>query len=171
MGLTLSVGNPAEVFFEPFAVQVKQVLASRFKGIVLDADKTAYRSYELAWSGWRLLQEKAVATIGADRAPHFLSMAAWCGCYVPAETEPAVIEFDGQKTALAVASLAALVGELEDLGTALGLPTDDRGLQQLAEKYQDEDSIDEDEDIQTYGQLLLAAHEAQRRRQVLWVVK
>jgi hypothetical protein len=44
-------------------------------------------------------------------------------------------------------------------------------LKQLAEKYQEDDLIDEDMDIQTYGQLLLAAHEAQRRRQVLWVVK
>jgi hypothetical protein len=44
-------------------------------------------------------------------------------------------------------------------------------LKQLAAKYQDDDLIDSDMDIQTYAQLLLAARVAQRRRQVLWVVK
>jgi hypothetical protein len=171
MGLTFSVGNPADAFIEPFADRVKKTLASQFRGIVLDSDEEAYFSEELGWSGWRLLQEKAVETIGADRAPHFLSMEAWSGCYVPAETQPGSFEFDGEKTPLAVASLSALLGELEDVGKALRLPTDDVGLQQLAEKYQDDDLVDDDMDIQTYAQLLMAVHEAQRRRQVLWVVK
>jgi hypothetical protein len=98
-------------------------------------------------------------------------MEAWSGCYVPAETQPGSFEFDGEKTPLAVASLPALVSELESVGRALGLPTDDNGLKQLAAKYQDDDLVDSDMDIQTYAQLLLAAHVAQRRRQVLWVVK
>jgi hypothetical protein len=172
MGLTFSVGNPVDAFVEPFANCVKKALESNFSGIVLDSDAKAYFSEELGWSGWQLLQEKAVETVGVARVPHFLFMEAWSGCYVPAETEPRSFEFDGEKTPLAVASLPALVNELEDVGRALGLPTDDKGLKQLVAKYQDDDLlIDDDMDIQTYAQLLLAAHVAQRRRQVLWVVK
>lgn len=171
MGLTFSVGNPADAFIEPFAERVKKTLASHFSGIVLDSDVEAYFSEELGWSGWRLLQDKAVETVGADAVPHFLSMEAWSGCYVPSETQPVSFEFDGEKTPLAVASLAALVSELENLGRVLGFPYDDNGLKELAAKYQDDDLVDDDMDIQTYAQLLLAAHAAQRRQQILWVVK
>ena len=38
----------------------------------------------------------------------------------------------------------------------------------LAKQYQEED---ENMDIQTYAHLLLSAHVALRRRQVLWVIK
>ena len=39
-------------------------------------------------------------------------------------------------------------------------------------KYlEDDDIIDDDMDLQTYAQLLLAAHEAVRRGQPLWIVK
>jgi len=171
MGLTFSVGNPVDAFIEPFAERVKDTLASHFSGIVLDSNEAAYYTDELGWSGWRLLQEKAAKTVGAGHVPHLLSMEAWSGCYVPAETQPGSFQFDGETTPLDVASLPALVSELENVGRALGLPTDDNGLTQLAAKYQDDDLIDDDEDIQTYAQLLLAAHVAQRRRQVLWVVK
>jgi hypothetical protein len=171
MGLTFSVGNPVDAFIEPFAERVKKTLASHFSEIVLDSGEEAYFSEELGWSGWRLLKDKAVETLGADAVPHFLSMEAWSGCYVPAETQPGSFEFDCEKTPLAVASLPVLVSELEDLGKALGLPTDDNGLREFAAKYQDDDLIDDDMDIQTYAQLLLASHTAQRRRQVLWIVK
>ena len=171
MGLTFSVGNPIDAFFEPFAERVKKTFELHFNGIVLDSDEEVYFSEDLGWSGWRLLQDKAVETVGAEAVPHFLSMEAWFGCYVPAETIPGSFEFNGEETPLAVASLPVLVSELEKLGKALGLPSGDIGLKELAAKYHDEDSIDDDMDIQTYAQLLLAAHVAQRRRQVLWVVK
>jgi hypothetical protein len=172
MGLTFSVGNPVDAFIEPFANRVKETLASHFPGTIeLDSDEEAYFSEELGWSGWRLLQEKAVHAVTAARVPHFLSMEAWSGCYVPAETQPGSFEFDGQETPLDVASLPALVSELEAVGKALELPTDENGLKQLAAKYQEDDLIDADMDIQTYAQLLLAARVAQLRRQILWVVK
>jgi hypothetical protein len=72
---------------------------------------------------------------------------------------------------MSVASLPALVRELELVGGVLGLPIDDRGLRQLARRYQDEDIEEDDFANQTYVELLLAAHEATRRRQVLWVIK
>jgi hypothetical protein len=172
MGLTFSVGNPVDALIEPFAKRVKMTFAKYFDGaIVLESDDAPYYSEEVGWSGWGLLQEKAVQAVTADRIPHFLSMEAWSGCYVPAETQPGSFQFDGYETPLAVASLPRLVDELEAVGKALGLPTDDEGLKDLAVKYQDDDLIDSDMEIQTYAQLLLAAHVAQHRRQVLWVVK
>jgi hypothetical protein len=172
MGLTFSVGNPADAFIEPFSDRVKETLASHFgDAIILDSDEQAYFSQELGWSGWRRLQEKAAQAITPARVPHFLSMEAWSGCYVPAEIKPGSFTFRGQKTPLAVASLPALVRELEAVGNALGLPTDDAGLKAVAAKYEDDDLVDDDMDIQTYAQLLLAAHIAQRRKQALWVVK
>ena len=107
MGLTFTVGNPVDALLEPFAERVKKTFASYFSGIVLDSDEDAYFSEELGWSGWGLLQAKAVETIGAARVPHLLPMEAWSGCYVPAEIEPGSFEFDGEKTPLAVASLSA----------------------------------------------------------------
>jgi hypothetical protein len=171
MGLTFSVGNPVDALIEPFAEQVKRTLAAHFDGIILDSDEEAYFSAELGWSGWRELQQRAMEVVGARGLPHLLSMEAWSGCYVPAETEPGSFEFDGEDMRLDVASLPALVCELENVGRALDLPTSDSGLNELAAKYRDGELIDADMDIQTYAQLLLAAHAAQRRRQVLWVVK
>jgi hypothetical protein len=172
VGLAFSVGNPVDALIEPFAERVKKTLMSHFgMTIVLDSDEKAYFSKELGWSGWRLLQEKAAQSVAADRVRHFLSMEAWSGCYVPAETQPGSFKFDGEQTPLDVASLPALVSELELVGDALGLPTDEKGLKELAAKYEEDDLIDSDIEVQTYAELLLAAHVAQDRRQVLWVVK
>jgi hypothetical protein len=172
VGLTFCVGNPVDAFVEPFAERVKNTLMSHFGGaIVLDSGEKAYFSEQLPWSGWRLLQEKASQAVTADRVPHFLSMEAWSGCYVPAKTQPGSFKFDGEETPLAVASLPALVSELELVGKALGRPTDEKGLKQLSARYRDDDLIDSEMDIQTYAELLLAAYVARGRRQVLWVVK
>jgi hypothetical protein len=170
MGLSFTVGNPSDTFIEGYAQRVLARLAEAFgPAVVLDAPEPAYSSDELGWSGWRRLQERADAVIGADRVPHLLSMAAWNGCYVPAPTEPTEFAIEEQSAPLAVGSLPALVAELEAVGAALGLPTDDDGLRELAARY--DDAVDDDMDIQTYAALLQAAHVAERRRQVLWVVK
>ena len=172
MGLTFAVGNPTDVFIEPFGERVRSTFVSQFgTSVVLNSAEAPYYSEELGWSGWRLLQERAVEVVTANRLLHFLSMEAWCGCYVPTATEPGSFEFDGEPTPLAVASLPALVSELEAVGTALRLPTDEAGLRGLTERYQDDEAVDDDMDIQTYAQLLLAARIALLRRQVLWIIK
>jgi hypothetical protein len=171
MALTFTVANPADVFAEPFAERVRLTLARHFGGsVILDSPEAPYYSEELGWSEWRLLQERGTKALTVERVPHSLSMLAWCGCYVPVETEPGPFQF-GESASLAVASLSALVDELEALGVALGLPTDDGGLRGLAERYRDDERIDDDPDIQAYAQLLLASRVAQRRQQPLWVVK
>jgi hypothetical protein len=97
-------------------------------------------------------------------------MEAWKGCYVPVPAEPTAFLIPGNSAPLSVGSLPALVGELEAVGAALGLPTDDDGLRALSAEHAEEPG-EHDIDFQTYVELLLAARVAQRRRQVLWVVQ
>jgi hypothetical protein len=63
------------------------------------------------------------------------------------------------------------VGELEAVGVALGLSTDAAALRELAADHADDEPEEGDMDFQAYAELLLAAHVAERRRQVLWIVK
>lgn len=175
MGLTFSVGHPREVFVAEFAERVQSTLESNF-GDCVDWSSTQphYYSNELGWSGWQMLQQRALELLGHDEVPHFLSMEAWCGCFIPGPAPIGSFKFENAPTPLDVASLDALQNELVAIGNALGLPTDDIGLTELAEKYDDDDDddlCDDEMDIQTYIQLLLAVHVAVRRHQVLWVVK
>jgi hypothetical protein len=172
MGLLFRVGNPGDALSEPFAAQVSSDFARQFgKFIVLDSTEDPYYSAELSWSGWGGLQRLAVERVTKERLPHFLSMDAWCGCYVPVETEPHSIPLKGITTALDIASLAALIKELELVGRSLGLPTDELGVQSLAARHREFEMWGKDDEVQTYAELLLAARVAERRRQVLWVVK
>jgi hypothetical protein len=172
VGLTFSVGGPGEVFDEPFSGAVRAALRERYGDALALDDDDHYWSEELGWSGWSSLQTLARQHFSADRAAHLLSMEAWCGVYVPAQTEPFSFELEGQEAPLDVASLTHLMSELEALGKLVGLPVDDEGLRDLAAKYLDSDELlDADMEIQTYAQLLLAAHEASRRSAPLWVVK
>jgi len=172
VGLSFSVGNPSDAFIPDYAERVRSRLAKEFgAGIVLNSPEEPYSSDEVGWGGWARLQEAAADAVGADRLPHLLSMEAWNGCYVPVETEPAALAIPGLSAPLKVGSLPALLGELEAVGAALGLPTDDAGLRELAAEHADDEPGEYDMDFQTYAELLRAAHVAQRRRQVLWVVK
>ena len=167
MGLTLTVGNPSDALTEPFARLVARRLAEVYgPAVVLDSPEPVYLSGELGWSGWGLLQDRAARAVGASSVPHLLSMEAWLGGYIPAPTEPTSFTFKGHPTPLAVASLPALLHELELVGTALGWRTDEANLRVLTTHYDDDEM-----DIQTFAELLLAGRVAERRRQVLWVVK
>jgi hypothetical protein len=172
VGLSFSVGSPSDVFIPDYAERVRSLLVTVFgPGVALGSPEEAYSSDEVGWGGWARLQAAAADTVGADRVPHLLSMEAWNGCYVPAPTEPTAFLIPGNSAPLAVGSLPALVGELEAVGAALGLPTDDNGLRDLSAVHADDDPDEGHVDFQTYAELLLAAHVAERRRQVLWVVK
>jgi hypothetical protein len=168
MGLQFTVGNPADAFLPEFAERVRAALTERFgDAVILDSAEPPYYSEECAWSGWSSLQTRAADAIDAKRAPHFLSMEAWTTGYVPADTKRLVLSFRDESTRLAIGALPALISELEEIGPALRLPTDDASLQKLAR-----DCIEDDEmDIQVYAALLLAARVARGRRQILWVVK
>ena len=173
MGLTFSVANPQDVFSDPFGDVVAETLRSIF-GDEMELDSTAapFCSVELGWSGWRQLQERAAAACGSEAIPHFLSMEAWRGVFLPVETEAGMIQFPDDPTPLSVACLERLIDELEKIGTALDLPTSDDELQKLAARYLDNDDlIDDDMDIQTFAALLPSTRIAKERNQPLWVVK
>lgn len=72
---------------------------------------------------------------------------------------------------LQVASLPALIEELEALGRKLELPIDDPDLDALLETYGEDHKVDADPAIQAYANVLRAAHEGIRQNQPLWVVK
>src|SRR5262245_46250136 len=172
MGLAFSVGNPSDAFVPDYAERVRSRLSKAFgPGVFLDSPEEAYLSNECGWGGWARLQEAAANAVGADRVPHLLAMEAWNGCYVPVPTAPTAFRIKGNSAPLKVGSLPALVGELEAIGAAFGLPTDDAGLRELAVEHADDEPGEYDIDFQTYAELLMAAHLAQSRRQVLWVVK
>jgi hypothetical protein len=171
MGLTFTVGCPRDVFIQSFADVVAKKLDRRFSSaFAVESDEKPYRSDEVAWSGWGELQKRARAVLRGHPPKQLLSMEAWQGVYVPVPTEIGSFSFGEQKTPLNVACLPELIAELESFAQAAGLPADDNGLRALAAEY-DGDRIDQDADVQTYAQLLLAAHEAARRRLCLWVVK
>src|SRR5262249_25124969 len=113
----------------------------------------------------------AANAVGDDRVPHLLSMEAWNGCYVPVPTDPTAFRIRGNSAPLKVGSLPALVAELEAVGAALRLPTDEASLRALAAAHAADEPGEYDTDFQTYAELLLAARVAERRRQVLWVIK
>lgn len=172
MALVLTVSAPTTVFTEPHGTLVADTLRARF-GDAIDYDSTDERySCELGWSGWSTLQQRAVDACGTDAIPHFLSMEAWSGAYVPVETEIGTFEFPGDGPNLDIGCLLNLIAELELIARALDLPTDDGSLDKLFRHYADNDDlIDDDMDIQTFTQLLPLARYALKKRLPLWVVK
>ena len=172
MALVFSVSTPNVAFTEPFASQLTNTLRAQF-GDAIDFSNDAERhSDELGWSGWGKLQERGAETCGADKLPHFLSMEAWHGCYLPVTTGIGSFEFPAGSPNLDVGALDNLIAELELIGNALALPTDDSALHELFRKYiDDDDLIDEDSDVQTFTQLLPLARFAHEQRLPLWIVK
>ena len=173
MGLVFTVGRPACVFDEPFAELIEHVLGAECEEHLAPdgGEPEPFRTPELGWSGWNLLQERARVALTPEEVPNLLSMDAWHGAYLPGWAEAGAILFDDYPTPLDVAPLEGLIGELERVGPALGLATDDEGLAQITAKYDDDDLCDDDMEVQLYAHLLIAARQAQSRRQPLWVVK
>ena len=172
MGLAFSVSAPTTIFSEPFGAIVADTLRSQYGDLIDLTSELDHCSEELGWSGWRSLQERAAEACGAGAIPHFLSMEAWRGVYLPVDTEIGVFQFSDESMNLDVACLEKLIAELELIGNALGLPIDDDRLASLFNKYiEDDDLVDEDMDIQTFTQLLPCARIARSRNQPLWIVK
>jgi hypothetical protein len=172
MGLTFQVGSAEQVLTLACASSVAQCLAELFPGCGVEpSDRELWFSLELGWSGWASLQSRVEAVLGPGGAPHLLSMEAWMGAYLPVDLEPGTVAIEGTDTSLDLASLRALVLELERFGSASGLAIDPDGLLSLVEKYDSDELCDNDMDLQTYAQLLQGAKIALERMQPLWVVK
>jgi hypothetical protein len=172
MGLTFTVGVTSDVLFGTFAEQVDQELARQFGySMPTRLDAEPYRSQEGDWFGWAQLQQMASAAIGRDSAPNLLSVEAWRGVFLPLDIGPTSLEID-EDAWLQCASLPGLLSELEQLGNACLLATDQAGLKALWEKYYTDDpDADESSEMQTYAQIMLAAQVATARGLPLWVVK
>ncbi len=172
MGLVFTVGRPVDVFDDSVAELIQHVLEAECADhVALDGGAEPFHSAELGWSGWNLLQERARVALTPEVVPNLLSMDAMHGAYLPGWVEAGAILFEDYPMPLDVAPLEGLITELEQVGPALGLATDDAGLASLAARYADDDRCDDDMEVQTYAQLLLAARQAVARRQPLWVVK
>lgn len=173
MGLVFTVGRPVCVFDDPVAELMDHVLGAECEGHLAPdgGEAEPFHTAELGWSGWGLLQERARVALGDEVLPNLLSMEAWHGAFLPGWVEAGAIVFDDYPMPLDVASLEGLIAELELVGPALGLPTDDEGLAGIIGRYADDDSCDDDMEVQTFAHLLRAARQARLRRQPLWVVK
>ena len=173
MGLVFTVGRPACVFDDPVAELMDHVLdAECGEHLAPDGGEAEpFHSGELGWSGWGLLQERARVALAPEEVPNLLSMDAIHGAFLPGWDEAGAILFDDYPMPLDVASLEGLIAELERIGPALGLATDEAGLDRIAARYVDDEARDDDMEIQTFAHLLRAARQAVARRQPLWVVK
>ncbi len=172
MGLTFRVGNPSEILFAEYAEGVRSCLVQAFgSAIVFDSPEDVYESDDCGWGGWARLQQAAIDAVGEDQIPHLLSMEAWLGGFVPVETEPTEFYIGTSSTPFRVGSLPALIAELELVADAMGLPTENAGLDQLVEEHDDDEPEADEMDYQTYAELLQAVYIARSRQQVLWVVK
>ena len=171
MGLVFTASTPRIALHEPLASQLTDSLREQYgDAVVLDSD-VQRNSEEIGWSGWGSLQERAESACGADMVPHLLSVDLPLGFYLPVQTDVGKFEVPDEYPSFNFGSLVKLIAELELIGNALELPTDDSRLTLLFDKYfDDDDLIDEDMDIQTYCLLLPFARFALDQRLLLWVV-
>jgi len=173
MGLTFRVGNASVAWRESLAQHVTSTLRTRFgEAIELDSTESPYSSRELVWDGWPALQRLAVYDPAETNVSRLLSKETWCEGYFPIETETCLIKFGREQ--VGIASLPKLVGEMEDIGSALGFPLDENGLKAFSVGcYERRGCGTTERDIaeETYAEFLLTAHVSQERRQIFWVIK
>lgn len=173
MALVLTVGGPRDVFVEPYASNLVQALRAHF-GDDMDLDGgESWSSDELPWSGWAELQARAAEKLEPAMIRHLLSIGAWKGVFLPVDTDPGDLDgVPGDTTPLAIASLTNLIHELERVGKALSLPTDEAGIDSLIAALADDDSSeDENFNVQVFASLLRCARIASQAKRPLWVVK
>ena len=175
MALVLRVGTTADVFTEPFAANLAAALEHHFGGGMSLRGQSAdegWNSIELGWSWWRLLQERVAVLLGSEAAPHFRSVPAWRGVFLPKDVEIGELSgVEGDEGAICIASLPALVGELDAVSRAMETPSTIDGCEKMAAKYDADDLCDDDPEVQTLLQLVIGAHLAAQRNQPLWVIK
>ena len=109
--------------------------------------------------------------LGAGHPSQLAGVDAYQMVWIPA-TLPHVEHLGIPNAAdpLQVGSLPALVEELRVFAGAASLPTDDVELMQLAAQYLENDALfDQDLDVQTYVQLMLAAKQSAAHGVPLWI--
>ena len=117
------------------------------------------------------MQIAASELLGQEAVPNLLAVEAWKSAYFPNNIKPCEIHDQYDDKPLQCASLPDLIAELEQFAFARSLPIDQPGLQATYQHYMADELVDTDEDVQTFVQVLLAAHVASRQNLPLWVVK
>jgi len=162
VALTFVAGSAHDVLGADLARAVEGVLQERF-ALRDGGPGDAYQSDEVDPRGWAALQKRVPGLAGIDAYQAVFVSAPVKGIEevaVPNVADP-----------FHVASLAALVENLQKFAAQASLPTDEVELMQLAARYLEDDSLQEaDLDIQTYVQLMLSARQAVARSQALWIV-
>jgi hypothetical protein len=159
--LAFVAGNAADVFPADLAEAIETVVPSK------TAD--AYRSDPVDARGWSQLQARVMKTL--DAAPQLTGIDAYQSVYLPGRRDGVErVPIPNVADPLEIGSLDSLLGELRAFAAKAALPTDDVELMQLAAHYLENDAlIDQDLDVQTYVQLMLAAKQSATHGVPLWI--
>ena len=164
--LAFVAGASADVFPSDLAVVIEGVVRSRFRP---ESMAEAYRSDPVDPVGWSRLQTRVARTL--DNAPQLTGLDAYQSVYLPGAAGGVErVTIPNVADPLEIGSLDALLDELRAFAAKALLPTDDVELMQLAAHYLENDAlIDEDLDVQTYVQLMLAAKQSAAHGVPLWI--
>jgi len=164
--LSFVAGAAADVFPSDLAEAIAAVVRERFPDA--GAASEVYRSDPVDAIGWSRLQTRVAKTLPA--APQLSGMDAYQSVYLPVAGGVERVAIPNVADPLEIGSLDALLGELRAFAAQASLPTDDVELMQLAAHYLENDAlIDEDLDVQTYVQLMLAAKQSAAHGVPLWI--
>jgi len=159
--LAFVAGNAADVFPADLAEAIEQVVPRK------TADP--YRSDPVDARGWSQLQARVLKTL--DAAPQLSGIDAYQSVYLPGTRDGVErVPIPSVADPLEIGSLDSLLHELRAFAAKAALPTDDVELMELAAHYLENDAlIDQDLDVQTYVQLMLAAKQSATHGVPLWI--
>ena len=159
--LAFVAGSASEVFPADMAESVARIVPSTAGDV--------YRSDPVDPRGWTQLQSRVMRTL--DTAPQIAGIDAYQSVYVPgARSGVERVPIPNGADPLEIGSLDSLLDELRAFAARAALPTDDVELMQLAAHYLENDAlIDQDLDVQTYVQLMLAAKQSAAHGVPLWI--
>jgi len=159
--LAFVAGSAADVFPADLAEAIQTVVSSDAADV--------YRSDPVDARGWSQLQSRVLQTL--DAAPQITGVDAYQSVYLPGPRDSVErVSIPNVADPLEVGSLDALLRELRAFAAKAALPTDDVELMQLAAQYLENDALfDQDLDVQTYVQLMLAAKQSAAHGVPLWI--
>ena len=159
--LAFVAGSASDVF----PADLAEAIETRVRSSAADV----YRSEPVDPRGWSQLQARVLQTLEA--APQIAGVDAYQSVYLPGTRDNVErVPIPNVADPLEVGSLDALLGELRAFAAKAALPTDDVELMQLAAHYLEDDAlIDQDLDVQTYVQLMLAAKQSATNGVPLWI--
>ena len=154
-------GSASDVFPSDIAQSIEEIVPS--------AGGDVYRSDPVDARGWSRLQTRVMKML--DAAPQLTGIDAYQSVYLPgARNGVERVPVPHVADPLEIGSLDALLRELRAFAAKAALPTDDVELMQLAAHYLENDAlIDQDLDVQTYVQLMLAAKQSAAHGVPLWI--